>query len=77
MNKKRRERIRYAAGLLEQASSIVDNCRDEENDAMSNLEGTSLENTDRYSEMEEACDYLDDAFDEIESARDKLFSAIG
>ena len=76
MNKKRRECIRYAAKLLQEAGGIVDKCRDEESDSMYNLEGTPLENTDRYSQIEESCDYLDGAYEDIESAREKLFNAL-
>lgn len=76
MNKKRRERIRYAAKLLEEAGGIVDQCKEEESDCLYNIEGTSLENTDRFSKMEESCEYLEDAYDDIESAMDKLSNAI-
>lgn len=76
MNKKRRENLRFAASLLERAGEIVDKCKDEESDCMSNLEGTALENTERYETMETSCEYLDAAFEDIESARDNLLSAM-
>lgn len=72
MNKKRRQRVRHAARLLDEARGIIDECKDEEYDSMSNLEGTALENTDRYQQMEEAYDLLDDVYSDLESVYDKL-----
>jgi ABC-type transporter Mla subunit MlaD len=76
MNKKRRERIRYASALLEEAGGIIEACSDEESDSLSNLEGTSLEYTDRYNQIEEAVDNLQDAFDKIGEANELLMNSI-
>lgn len=76
MNKKRRENLRFAASLLERAGEIVNKCRDEESDCVYNLEGTSLENTYRYESMEHSCECLESAIDEIDSARESLYSAM-
>lgn len=76
MNKTRREKIRKAIEFLESAYSIVDTCRDSEEDSLSNLEGTSLENTERYGNIEKSCEYLNDAADEIEMAKDNLHNAM-
>jgi hypothetical protein len=76
MNKKRRENLRFAASLLDRAGEIVYKCLDEESDCMSNLEGTSLENTERYGCMEDSCDYMERACDKIDSAKDNLYNAM-
>lgn len=76
MNKKRREQIRYASSLLEKAGGIIETCGDEESDSLSNLEGTSLEYTDRYSQMEEAVDNLQDAYNKIGEANELLMNSI-
>lgn len=76
MNKTRREKIRKAIEFLESAYSIVDTCKDSEEDSLSNLEGTSLENTERYEKIEQSCEYLSDAVDDIERAKDNLCNAM-
>lgn len=76
MNKNRRADVRRAVSLLEEAGGIIDNCKDDEIEAMENMEGTPLEFTDRYLKITESIDHLEDACDDIESAKDKLLEAI-
>lgn len=76
MNKKIRERVKTAIDYLQKASEISEGCRDHEYDAMTNIEGTSLENTSRYEAIEKSCSYLEEAIDDIESAIDNLSASI-
>lgn len=76
MNKKIRERVKIAINYLQIASEISEDCRDHEYDAMTNIEGTSLENTSRYEAIESSCNYLEEAIEDIESAIDNLSSSI-
>ena len=76
MNKQSRRDLRLAISLLEKAGEISIMCRDKEMDSLSNLEGTSLEYTERYEKMEEASDYLDRASDSIDEAIEFLSNAI-
>lgn len=76
MNKQNRGNLKKAIDYLAMACDISNDCLDYERDALSNMEGTSLEYTERYSDIEESCDYLDEAIEHIESAMDSLHSAI-
>lgn len=76
MNKRRRQNISNAVGLLQKAYDIVDRCRDEEEDAKANLEGTSLEYTGKFEMMESSHQYLENAAEKIEDAIDELSSAM-
>lgn len=76
MNKTRREKIRKAIEFLESAYSIVDTCKDLEEDSLSNLEGISLENTERYEKIKQSCWYLNDAVYDIERTKDNLYNAM-
>lgn len=76
MNKKRRQEIVSAIELINEASAIIDCCKDNEEDALYNLEGTSLECTERYENIESSCKYLCRALDKLESTKDELQSAM-
>lgn len=75
MNKKRRERLRDAIKLIESASSIVENARDEEQECFDNLP-ENLKDYDKGLTMEEAIDFLDDAIDSIEKSVEYINKAI-
>ena len=76
MNKQKRERIRSAIGLLDRVFEIIDECKDAEEESLMNLEGTSLENTERYESIEKSCDYLNEAIETIEQAKEQLEEAM-
>ena len=76
MNAKRRGKLKYAASLLDKAGIIINECKDEESDCMVNIEGTSLENTDMYLKMANACECLEYAFEDIESVRNNIYEAM-
>ena len=75
MNNRRRERLRTAVDMLRQAKLIVDHAADEEQDALDNMP-ENLEDTERYSRMEEAADSLTDACDSIDDAIGSIEEAI-
>lgn len=71
MNKARRKKIAEAAGLLEQARSILNKAQDEEQEAYDNLP-ESLQRANAGEEMgvyidilAEAIGYAEDAYDAI------------
>lgn len=76
MNKKSRESVKNIITVLETVSHGVENLKDREDDSMSNLEGTSLEETEMYESIEKSSEYLGDALSDIESAIDNLKDAI-
>ena len=76
MNKQRREKIRCAIQQLNNVYDIIDRCKDAEEDSLSNIEGTPLENTSRYEDLENSCEYLSDALESIDGAREKLQEAM-
>ena len=59
------EEIRSGLGTVEELRDEIDNWK-------TNLEGTNLENTEKYSLLEETFDTLEQSHDEIESACDEL-----
>lgn len=81
MNNKRREIIRSASRLIDEAREKVSVAYDEESDCLSNMP-ENLESSDRYIKMEnavdnleEANDYLDDAMESLDKALDCLSDA--
>ena len=73
MNNERRKEIAEAVALLvkakaqyEDAAAILENCKDEEEEAFENLpEG--LKGSDRGEAMEQAIEYLQNAIDELDN----------
>ena len=76
MNKDRRKMIRPVADdLLERALTILNQAKDEEEDALLNFP-ENLEDSERYKLMENAIDYLEDAIECIEEAQGNIRAAI-
>lgn len=67
MNSKRRAYLKAAVDMLRQSKSIVERAQEEEQDALDNLP-ESLEDSERYSKMEDAADSLSDACDALDEA---------
>ena len=67
-NPSRRERLDKAIEEIQAQLFIIEELRDEIDNWKSNLEGTNLENTSKYTELEECHDALESLHDEIESA---------
>lgn len=75
MNKKRRSELNEANELLGKALSIVSYACDEEQDCLDNMP-ENLENSENYSNMENAVDSLNDAISNIEDAQKHIDDAI-
>ena len=71
MNKIRRKALRKALELIDEAKSIIEACRDEEQEAFDNLpEG--LQESERGEAMAECIYQMEDAMDSAESISDAL-----
>lgn len=71
MNKYRREQIRKALQLVEEAYSLLSVAKDEEEMAYENLP-ESLQSSERGEAMQENVDNLDTAVTALEEAKDAL-----
>ena len=71
MNKVRRAKIEKASGYLRDAHQMLTEVRDEEQDALDSMP-ESFQDTDRYTEMEDAIDILEEAVDQIDETIDVL-----
>jgi hypothetical protein len=71
VNRIRRKELQKAVDLLEQAKSIIEACRDEEQDAYDNLP-ESLQYSDRGEAMDGFIYEMEDAIDSIDSAVDTI-----
>lgn len=74
MNDKRRGKLQRAIDFIERAYGIIDDVRFEEQDSMDNIPET-LQGSERYVRMEDACDALERAYDYCDSAIDALSDA--
>jgi len=75
MNEKRRGRLRDALKLLSNASVIVGNVCDDEQDCMENYP-ENLQSTDRFEGMEDAVESLNDALEKLDDAKGSIELAI-
>ena len=64
MNKARRKELSRAVELLEEAQSIIESCRDEEQEYMDNMP-ENLQESEKHYAAEEAVDNMNDAYDKI------------
>lgn len=75
MNKDRKKKLVSIMNELETLYARLDDIRGLEDDAMMNVP-ESLQETDRYEEMEEAFDNLDNACSSLEDALDSIKEVI-
>ena len=75
MNKARKNKLKAILNELETIYARIDDIRGLEEDAMMNVPA-SLQETDRYEEMEEAFDNLDNACSSLEDALDSIKEVI-
>ncbi len=73
MNKARRKLIAETVSKLQAAHSVLENVRDAESDAMDNIP-ENLQESDRYSSMEDAVDVIDEAIDGLDEIISSLTS---
>ena len=71
MNEKRRKRLREAVGHLERASEIVQDCKDEEQEAHDGLP-EPIQWSERGEKMEEAVSAMEEAISLIDEATEKV-----
>ena len=75
MNKARRKELSRAVELLGEAQSIIESCRDEEQEYMDNMP-ENLQESEKYCAAEEAVNNMDEAYDKIGEAIDSVESAM-
>lgn len=76
MNDKRRKRLQEACMYIESASDIVESVLDDERDALDNVP-ENLQQSERYSSIEDAVCALEYAYDSLGSALGDVQTAIG
>lgn len=76
MNKDRRKRLQEAIDLIEAARTIVEECRDEEEEYRDNMP-ENLQDSDKYYMADEAVDNLTSALDSLEDVTSPIEEAIG
>ena len=75
MNKARRKELGRAVELLEEAQSIIESCRDEEQEYMDNMP-ENLQESEKYYAAEEAVNNMDEAYDKIDEVINSVESAM-
>lgn len=75
LNEKRRGRLREAINLLNRVASILDQAHEGELDCMANMP-ENLENSERYTSMEDAADSIADAMNSVSEAMSDIEQAI-
>lgn len=75
MNKARRKELSRAVELLEEAQSIIESCRDEEQEYMDNMP-ENLQESEKYYVAEEAVNNMDEAYDKIDEVINSVESAM-
>jgi len=71
MNKARRKELSEAAEMLRNAYSIIESCKDDEEDAYDNLP-ESFQDGERGEEMQEYIDAMDEAMEQIDEAANAI-----
>jgi vacuolar-type H+-ATPase subunit E/Vma4 len=74
MNKSKRDKLAKVRDLLNQASNIVSEVLDDEQDCLDNMP-ENLQFSDRYERMEAAISNLEDGLNSIESAENYIADA--
>lgn len=74
MNNIKRDKLKKVCELLNQASNIVSEVLDEEQDCLDNMP-ENLQYSDRYERMEAAISNLEDGLSSIESAENYIIDA--
>ena len=71
MNKQRRKELEKALELIAEARGIIENCRDDEQDAFDNLP-ESIQESERGETMEGFIDILDEAIDNLDDIETEI-----
>lgn len=75
MNKARRKELSRVVELLEEAQSIIESCRDEEQEYMDNMP-ENLQESEKYYAAEEAVNNMDEVYDKIDEVINSVESAM-
>lgn len=76
MNKQRRADLQKIYDKLEKLRNDLDTIRDDETEALTNMEGTGLEYTDNYQSAEQASSSLDEAVEGLDGVLSSIEDAI-
>lgn len=71
MNKARRKELSKAVEMLRDVYSIIESCKDDEEEAYDNLP-ESFQDGERGDEMQEYIDIMDEALDQIDEAANAI-----
>jgi len=69
MSKSKADRLQEALDKIDEGLTELQTLVEEITEARDNMQGTNLENTERYQRYDEAADTLQQAADDIESAK--------
>lgn len=73
MNNRRRTKIREAVLLINNSVNILSQIKDEEQDCLDNFP-ENLQNSERYTGMEDSINILEDSISDLEQRADDLGS---
>ena len=76
MNKQRRKEIARAVAMIEEAKSILETCRDEEQDYFDNMP-ESFQDGQKGEDAQTAIDALDEAISQIDDVSQALADIAG
>ncbi len=71
MNANDRKQIAIAVSLMQRAYDILDDVKNEEEDKIENMR-EKFDTTERFQEMEEQLEYLEEGMQGLETARDDI-----
>lgn len=74
MNKSRREHLKEAMRLIDNAIGLIESASESEQDSLDNLP-ENLQFSDRADKMESAIDAMDSAVEHLESAKEHMENA--
>ena len=74
--KSRSKRLSDALDRVTDAIEEIEILRDEIEEWKSNMEGTNLENTNKYEQLEECSGELEQLMDDLENAKDSEYNII-
>lgn len=75
MNKQKRTKLKEADSLLIIAKNLISSVKDQEQDALDNCP-ENLQNSERYTVMENVVDELDEAIESIDRASESINNTI-
>ena len=71
MNDLRRKRLKEAVELIEQSTAVIEEIKDEEQEALENLP-ENLQESERADNMQECIDSLEEIYEDLETRCEEL-----